>query len=110
MDKKEVYFYGTLLALVKEQNDAFKEQKENKLGWWGRARMPERDKAIVKFANKIIQYKINKYRTLDKVVDSVKEDMLTIEADKKVWHGINEEELNDVVNIFVQMLKNIRSV
>jgi len=100
MTKKEIYNYGTLIALIKEQNEAYQKQKEGKLGWWGRARMPERDKTIFKFATTIIEDKLNRLSEFRQVIESIYSDLNFISIDTKIWNDVGEQDLKDTLNVF----------
>ncbi|MDY0223028.1 MAG: hypothetical protein RBR67_18005 [Desulfobacterium sp.] len=100
MTKKEIYNYGTLIALIKEQNEAYQKQKKGSLGWWGRARMPERDKTIFKFAITIIKDKLHRLNESKQVIESVNSDLSFISTDTKIWNDIGEQDVIDTLNVF----------
>ena len=100
MTKKEIYNYGTLIALIKEQNEAYQKQKEGKLGWWGRARMPERDKTIFKFATMIIKDKLSKSNEFSQVIESIHSDLSFISIDTTIWNDVGEQDVKDTINVF----------
>lgn len=57
MDSEEIYLYGTLMALAKEQDEAINKLVDGSLGFFGKSRIQSRGRAIGKFLNKIADYK-----------------------------------------------------
>ena len=57
MNNKEIYLYGTVLALAEEQENAIKQLALGKLGFFGKSRIQSRGREIDKFLEKI---KLNK--------------------------------------------------
>jgi hypothetical protein len=54
---KEIYLYGTLLALAEEQGNALLKLQNQNLGFFGKSRLESRLKEIEKFFNKLIESK-----------------------------------------------------
>ena len=57
---KELYLYGTLLALVEEQEIAIQDLTDGRLGWFGKKRIATRGEKITSYINEIIKYKKRK--------------------------------------------------
>ena len=94
IDKKETYLYGTLLELVREQLVAWEKHQQGKLGMWGRARASNRNGAIDKFVQKVIDYK-SAHGQGDPVQEMVK-DLAFIQQDNAVWDGISDDQIEFV--------------
>ncbi|MDB3993868.1 helicase associated domain-containing protein [Gammaproteobacteria bacterium] len=60
MGSKEVYLYGTLLALADEQSDAISKLTQGGLGWWEKNRIQARGEKICGFIEKILEYKASR--------------------------------------------------
>tara|TARA_Y100000994_G_scaffold131754_1_gene107971 strand:+ start:290 stop:583 length:294 start_codon:yes stop_codon:yes gene_type:complete len=58
MDNKELYLYGTLMALAQEQQDAISKLVTGSLGFFGKSRMQSRGREIGKSVEKVIQHKV----------------------------------------------------
>jgi hypothetical protein len=57
LKNKELYLYGTLLALVEEQQIAIQTLAEGRLGWFGKNRIAPRGEKITSYIDGIIGYK-----------------------------------------------------
>jgi len=57
MDNKELYLYGTLMALAQEQHEAIGQLTSGTLGFFGKSRIQSRGREIGKFVAKIASYK-----------------------------------------------------
>ena len=57
MDTKELYLYGTLLALAQEQKEAITKLASGSLGFFGKSRIQSRGRVIGKFIFKIVNHK-----------------------------------------------------
>ena len=57
MDNKELYLYGTLMALAQEQQEAISQLTSGTLGFFGKSRIQSRGREIGKLAAKIVKYK-----------------------------------------------------
>ena len=97
MDNKDIYLWGTFLALVREQLDAIDKQVNGNLGMWGKARFNSRNKALQKFVFKLMQHKAQTHG--DKAMDALRADLETIENDTDTWSDITAGELKYVKNI-----------
>ena len=76
MNKKELYLYGTLLALAEEQNEAISKLVSNELGWFGKNRIQGRGREIGKFVTKIAKEKQS--RGIGDIKTSILEDLTKI--------------------------------
>ena len=57
LKNKELYLYGTLLALSEEQAQAINDLANGKIGWFGKTRIAARGEKITSFINELIKYK-----------------------------------------------------
>ena len=58
MDNKELYLYGTLLALAQDQHDAICKLAIGELGFFAKSRIQSRGREIGKFISKIASHKV----------------------------------------------------
>ncbi|MFC1600812.1 hypothetical protein ACFL34_00490 [Candidatus Sumerlaeota bacterium] len=100
MTSKETYEYGTLLALIRDQNKAIQKQANGELGWWGRGRIRPRGLTMVKFAFNIFRSKAERLPNLDAVNESIVSDLKIIACDPKVWGQVSDSEIDDVILVF----------
>ena len=94
LDKKEIYLYGTLFALVHDNLVAFEKHKLGKLGIWGRARASSRNNAIDKFVRKLFSYKDSQGHS--NPAAAIVTDLAAIRADSDLWADISEEQVDYV--------------
>ena len=97
MNKKDIYLWGTLLALVREQLTAIDKQVQGSLGIWGKARFNSRNKEVQKFLFKLLQRKAQSHG--DFAVEALHADIENIEKDNQTWHNITSQEIQYVRNI-----------
>lgn len=97
MDKKNIYLWGTLLALVREQLDAIDKQVGGRLGIWGKSRFHSRSKQLQKFLFELYHRKAQTHG--DQAVQALLEDLQQIENDKNTWKDITQNELEYVRNM-----------
>ena len=76
MNNKELYLYGTLLALAQEQDEAISKLVSNELGWFGKNRIQARGREIGKFVTKIAKEKHS--RGIVDIKTSILEDLTKI--------------------------------
>lgn len=92
MSRKEIYLWGTLLALVREQLSALQKLTRGTLGIWGKSRINARNKAIQKFTFKLLQEKSKNNN--DSFIEALFLDLEEIEKDQDIWMDITSEEIN----------------
>jgi hypothetical protein len=97
LDKKDVYLWGTLLALVREQLAAIDKHVQGTLGMWGRARLQSRTKEIQKFIFKLMERKMR--FCSDEALEALHADLAEIRADNGMWHDVTPSELEYVRTI-----------
>jgi len=101
--KKEIYLYGTLLALVREQLDAFDKQVTSGLGFWARARLGSRTKEMQKFVFKILTIKAGNDQSMADAIEGMAADLEAIESDRTTWADIRPQELDYLRSILSQL-------
>ncbi len=94
LNKKEIYLWGTLLALVKEQLEAINKVTSGSIGFWGKGRIKSRNKAMEKLLKKLIAHKISRFG--EEAVGELLKDIAFIHQDRKVWGEVNSSHLNYV--------------
>lgn len=97
MDKKDIYIWGTLLALVREQLAAVDKQVQGTLGMWGKARFQSRGREIQKFLFKLLERKVQSRG--DGALEALRADLVAIETDNNTWHDVTPSELEYVRTI-----------
>lgn len=98
MNNQDIYLWGTLLALVREQLAAVDKHLNGRLGIWGRARFHARTKEMGNFVIKLLQHKAQSYG--DGAVDALHADLATIENDSHAWQDVTSQEL-EYVRVFL---------
>ena len=102
LDKKEIYLYGTLLALIREQLESVDKVSGGKLGFWGKNRMQARNKEIDKFLRKIIEHKFG--QGFSDPLEQILSDLELIRNDNNVWGDISTNQLEYISNILNSLL------
>ena len=97
LDKTELYLWGTLFALVKEQLEAINKAATGSLGIWGRSRMQARNKELEKFLKKLIEHKISSYGV--DVMGALLKDIEFIKQDNQIWGDVSTSELEYVQSL-----------
>jgi beta-lactamase class D len=97
LDKKEIYLWGTLLALVKEQLEAINKTATGSLGFWGKSRIQARNKEMEKFLKKLIEHKLSCYG--DDVMDALLKDIEFIKQDNQIWGDVSTSELEYIRSV-----------
>ena len=96
-DQKEKYLYGTLLALVRDNLAALDRHQQGKLGLWGRSRASNRNRAIDKFVQKLIDYK-SKQGCSDPT-SAIISDLARIEKDENQWGDIDTRPVDFLIRL-----------
>lgn len=97
MDSKNLYLWGTLFALVREQLDAVDNQVGGRLGQWGKARFHSRSTQIQKFLFKLYERKFQTHGYF--AAQALAEDLQNIEQNKNTWKGITIHEITYIRNM-----------
>ena len=95
--QREVYLYGVLLALVNANLAAQDRHQKGNLGFWGRARASQRNRAIDKFVRKLIDHK-SRQGSNDPPSEIVS-DLTRIEADQNDWGDIGSRTVDFLVKL-----------
>lgn len=103
MGKTEIYLWGTLLALVREQLAAIDEHVAGKLGFWGKARFSSRTRAIQKFVIKLRKKKAEAHG--DSTIHALVADLDYIADRREIWADITPEQVTYVRRILVSLVE-----
>ena len=77
-DNKELYLYGTLVALFEEQVEAIDKLTDGRLGMWGKSRLGARNREIDKILDKILAHKRTKLGTSFDASSELQHDLESI--------------------------------
>ena len=97
LNKKEVYLYGTLLALVNENFVAMEKHRRGELGMWGRARASSRNSTIDKFVVKLFSYKEG--QGCSNPANEILADLSFIDQDYETWGDVPTEQVAFVIKL-----------
>jgi hypothetical protein len=97
LDSTEVYLYGTLFALVKEQLDAVNRHAEGKLGFWGKGRIQPRTRTITKFLIRVLQHKQSAHG--GDAIQRIADDLDFMVVDRGLWKDVAVEQVEYIRGI-----------